>query len=113
MKKFQPNAMVPVAPKRDAEIERVFSLFDAIAMDIGKDLAFYIETQFPEAVKAASGSFLLSVRNHTFNTIKAAAEARTAEHAAQRLIDHDKHRRTIRRIRRAKSVEEIVAMMEK
>ncbi len=44
-------------------------MFKAMAMDIGKELAAYIEVMYPDAVKAASSTFLLSVRNHTYNEI--------------------------------------------
>ena len=42
-----------------------------VAMDIGKQVAHHIETMYPEAVKAASSTFLLSVRNCTYNEILA------------------------------------------
>lgn len=45
-----------------------------IAMDIGKEVAAHIEVMYPEAVKAASSTFLLSVRNCTHNEIMAALE---------------------------------------
>jgi len=42
---------------------------EEIAMDVGKEVALHIEIMYPEAVAAASSSFLLSVRNTTFNQI--------------------------------------------
>ena len=50
-------------------------LIKAIAMDIGKEVAHHIETMYPEAVRAASSTFLLSVRNCTSNQIVAAVQA--------------------------------------
>lgn len=45
-----------------------------IAMDIGKAVAAHIETMYPNAVKATSSTFLLSVRNTTYNEIMAALD---------------------------------------
>ena len=50
-------------------------LLRAWAMDIGKEVAHHIETMYPEAVKAASSTFLLSVRNCVHNEIIAAMES--------------------------------------
>lgn len=46
-------------------------LFRAVAMDIGKEVAAYIEVMYPEAVKAASSTFLLALRNTVVNEIMA------------------------------------------
>jgi len=58
----------------------------AVAMDIGKELAAYIEVMYPEAVKAASSTFLLSVKNHTYNEIMGWLETKieTGNRLAQR-----------------------------
>lgn len=45
-----------------------------IAMDIGKDVCAYVEVMYPEAVKAASSTFLLSLRNSIHNEIMAALD---------------------------------------
>src|ERR1700722_16044439 len=45
-------------------------LVKEIAMDIGKEIAAYIEVMYPEAVKATSSTFLFSVRNGIFNEIR-------------------------------------------
>jgi hypothetical protein len=45
-----------------------------IAMDIGKEVAHYIEHMYPKAVEAASSTFLLSVRNSIYNEIMASIE---------------------------------------
>jgi hypothetical protein len=60
-------------------------MFKAIAMDIGKEVATYIEVMYPEAVKAASSTFLLSVRNTIYNEIVAVMEANTKEPFEARL----------------------------
>jgi len=60
-----------LAPKKMSEKE----LLRAVAMDIGKEVAHHIETMYPEAVKAASSTFLLSVRNCTHNKIVAWVES--------------------------------------
>lgn len=49
-------------------------LIKLIAMDIGKDVCAYIEVMYPEAVKATSSTFLLSVRNSIHNQIMASLE---------------------------------------
>lgn len=69
-------------------------LIKAIAMDIGKQVAHHIETMYPEAVRAASSTFLLSVRNTTHNEIMAAIDSEID--AGKRLVFHDKFRRYIR-----------------
>ena len=56
----------PIGTRRD--------LLKLIAMDVGKEVATYIEVMYPEAVNAASSTFLLSVRNHTHNEIMALAD---------------------------------------
>ena len=50
----------------------VKALVREIAMDIGKEVAAYISIMYPEAEKACSSTFLLSVRNCTYNQIMAA-----------------------------------------
>lgn len=47
-------------------------LLKQVAMDIGKEVADYIERQYPEAVTATSSTFLLSVRNMIHNQIVSA-----------------------------------------
>ena len=70
-------------------------LIKQIAHDIGKDVSFYVETYYPEAVKAASSTFLLSLRNHTYNCIVAAIDSEIL--AERRLVANEKHRSTIDR----------------
>lgn len=57
-----------VKPAVDADRE----LIKEIAMDIGKELVAYIEVMYPEAIKATSSTFKLSMRNHVYNDIMAA-----------------------------------------
>jgi hypothetical protein len=45
------------------------ALVKGIAMDIGKEVAAYIERMYPQAVSATSSTFLLSVRNSIYNEI--------------------------------------------
>lgn len=47
-------------------------LIKQIALDIGKEVSAHIERMYPDAVTAASSTFLLSVRNCTYNEIMAA-----------------------------------------
>lgn len=69
------------------------SLVQQIAMDIGKDTVAYIEVQYPEAIRATSSTFKLSVRNHIYNQIMAALETTDADAIVARLADRKKHRR--------------------
>ena len=57
-------------------------LFKAVAMDIGKEVVAYVERMYPEAVKAASSTFRLSLRNCIYNEIMAAADAKGGLHEA-------------------------------
>lgn len=68
-------------------------LVQAIAMDIGRDVAAYIEVMYPDVIKAASSTFLLSVRNHTFNQIMAAIEVNDEGQIVDRLASRKKQRR--------------------
>ena len=69
-------------------------MIKAVAMDIGKQVAHHIETMYPEAVKAASSTFLLSVRNCTHNEIMGWID--TDIDAEKLLTFHDRFRRYIR-----------------
>ena len=64
-----------------------------IAMDISKDVAAYVEYMYPNAVAAASSSFLLSVRNCTFNKIMAALAVTDDADIRRRIEEHKIHRR--------------------
>jgi len=77
---------------RDADQDEI----RAVAMEIGKQVAFHIESMYPEAVRAASSTFLLSVRNCTHNAIMGLKEDKRGKTVKQWLAGQDKHRRTIR-----------------
>lgn len=51
-------------------------LIKAIAWDIGCEVAAHIEIMYPAAVKAASSTFLLSVKGCVTNEIMAAIESK-------------------------------------
>ena len=68
-------------------------LIKEIAMDIGKDTAAYIEYMYPDAVKAASSTLLLSVRNSVYNDIMAALEITDEAAIRARLEAHKVFRR--------------------
>jgi hypothetical protein len=85
----------------------------AIAEEIGRGVAFYIETQYPEAVAAASSTFLLSVKNTTINQIMALKEHdKFYANIGEWIKANDKHRRTIRKLKKAESVAEVQEIME-
>ena len=66
MKKNLPALNTPtVAPAGDIPRE----LIAAMAAAVGKNLVAYIEVMYPEAIKATSSSFKLSVRGHVHNDI--------------------------------------------
>lgn len=64
-----------------------------IAMDIGKEIVAYVEVQYPEAIKATSSTFKLSLRNSIYNEIMAAIEVNDAGEIAKRLKDRKSFRR--------------------
>lgn len=68
-------------------------LVKSIAMDIGKQVAAYIEVQYPKAVEAASSTFLLAVRNSIYNEIMAAIEVNDAGQITARLRERKDFRR--------------------
>lgn len=93
----------PDSPDKSAELAIRDSIveFDerdfvkAVAMDIGKEVAHHIETMYPEAVKAASSTLLLSVRNTTYNALMGWLETGGTD-TATRLKFHAQHRRYIK-----------------
>lgn len=72
-----------------------------IAMDIGKDVAHYIEMQYPHAVSSTASTFLLAVRNHTYNQIIAALQVTDEAAILARLEANKQHRRRIKAMRKA------------
>ncbi len=83
-------------------------LIKAIARDIGEEVVAYIEVQYPEAIKATSSTFKLSIRNCIHNQIMAAIEVNDAGQIAARLKDRKNFRRewtgAYRKMRAAKDV---------
>lgn len=73
-------------------------------MDIGEELVAYIEVMYPEAIKATSSTFKLSMRNHIYNDIMAAIETNDAGEIRERLAKRKEFRRNwvaqYRKIRR-------------
>lgn len=80
------------APESEAHPLPV-DLIKEIAMDIGKDIAAHIEVMYPEAVKATSSTFLLSVRNHAYNEIMEAIRHNDPQKIRARLERNRKFRR--------------------
>jgi hypothetical protein len=76
-------------------------LLKSMAMDIGKEVAAYIERMYPAAVEAASSSFLLSLRNSIYNEIVATMEARTVGETEMRLERRKSDRRKLRALVKA------------
>jgi len=84
----------------------------AIAEEIGRQVAFHIETMYPEAVKAASSTFLLSVKGTVINSIMALKDAdKFNASIGGWLKKNDQHRRKIRKLKKAGSVAEVEAIM--
>jgi hypothetical protein len=69
------------------------ALVKEMAMDIGKEIVAYIEVMYPEAIKATSSTFKLSVRNSIYNEIMAAIEVTDEGAIVARLKDRKKFRR--------------------
>lgn len=77
------------------------ALVRQIAMDVGKQVAFHIETQYPAMLDAvAAKSAALSIRNTAYNAIMEAVKAANRGEVEQMLKRHDNHRRTIRKLRK-------------
>ena len=73
-----------------------------IAMDLGKSVAHHIEIMYPDAVSAASSTFLLSVRNHTHNEIMALLDSKGGITAMlRRIVERDAHRRKTKAVYRS------------
>lgn len=77
------------------------ALVRQIAMDVGKQVAFHIETQYPAMLDAvAAKSAALSIRNTAYNAIMEAVKAANNGEVELMLARHDAHRRTIRKLRK-------------
>ena len=87
----QAIALRPELPAR----QEIWSkeLVRAIAMDIGKETVAYVEVMYPDAIKATSSTFKLSLRKHIYNEIMAAIEVNHEGQVIARLADRKSFRR--------------------
>lgn len=98
------NDLKPVGPTEE--------LVRRIAMDVGKEVVHHIETMYPDMAKAVAWkSARLSIRNCTYNAIMAAVNAADIGRAEQSIEANKKHRRTVNRLRKAKTIEDVRAAM--
>lgn len=88
---FPPNA--PARPESILTDNWSRDLVKAIAEDIGRDTVAYIEVMYPDAIKATSSTFKLSVRNHIYNQIMDAIEVNDAGQVMARLHDRANFRK--------------------
>lgn len=88
-------AKLPATPLPQSD-----DLIKQIAMDIGKQVVAHIEQAYPAMFEAVSENAKLSVRNATYNAIMAAGEAFSQGLSERRLAENDKHRRTMRKLRK-------------
>jgi len=72
------------------------ALIREIAMDIGKEVVHHIEIMYPDAFKAASSTFPLSVRNCVHNEIIAAIKVNDEGKIIARLAKRKKFRRKMK-----------------
>ena len=81
-------------------------LIKLIGMEIGKDIVAYVEVMYPEAIKATSSTFKLSLRNSIHNAIVSIADLHDEAAIRKRLADGEAHRKKwvgmYRKMRRAK-----------
>lgn len=76
-------------------------LVKAMAMDIGKEVAAYIERMYPKAVEATSSTFLTSLRNCVYNEIIATLGHHSISEIEQWLEIRKRERRKLRAIWKA------------
>lgn len=83
----------------------------AIAMEVGKQVVDHIERVHPEMAAAAPSwkSSRLSIRNCVHNAIIAAVNAADRGQDRQFIAENEQHRRKLNRIRKAKTVDDIIA----
>lgn len=74
-----------------------------IAMDVGKQVVEHIEWAHQDLVKGAKSweSARLSIRNATYNAVMAAVKAADEGRHEQAMAANDKHRRTMRKLRKS------------
>lgn len=68
-------------------------LIKAMAEAVGKSLAAYVEVMYPEAMKAASSTFKLSLRNHVYNDIMHVSTLHTEAEIRKWLDSSEAHRK--------------------
>lgn len=68
-------------------------LIKEIARDIGEAAAAHVEVMYPEAVKATSSTFLMSLRNCVYNEVMASIELSDPAAIRAHLADRKKFRR--------------------
>ena len=73
------------------------ALVKGIAMDIGKEVVAYVERMYPQAVRAASSTFKLSLRNCIYNEIIAALDMTGESEILNRLAIRKKERRELKK----------------
>jgi hypothetical protein len=96
------KALKPLGPT-EAAIRR-------IAMDVGKQVVEHIEHAHSEMTRAVSSwkSSRLSIRNATYNAIMAAVEAADKGRDQESIADNDRHRRVMRKLRKARTIDEVM-----
>lgn len=84
------------------------ALVRQIAMDVGKQIVDHIEGMYPQMfANVSKASASLSIRNTAYNAIMEAVKAANQGEVELMLARHDKHRRTLRKLRKATSIEEV------
>lgn len=82
-------------------------LIKAMAEAVGKNLAAYVEVMYPEAMRAASSTFKVSLRNHVYNDIMRVSTLHTEAEILAWLASNEAHRKEwlalYRNLRRKKS----------
>jgi hypothetical protein len=76
-------------------------LLKDLALDVGKEVAAYIERMYPRAVEAASSTFLLAVRNRVHNEIVETMGLSSIGEIEQRLARRKQERRQLRAVWKA------------
>lgn len=107
--KFVPKSNLPVQrAEAPHEPEQGISrdLIKEIGAQIGRDIAAYVEVMYPEAIKATSSTFKLSLRNSIHNAIVSIADLHDEASIRKRLADNEAFRKEWlaqwRKIRRKK-----------
>jgi hypothetical protein len=72
---------------------------------VAKEVIHHIEMMYPEAIKATSSTFKLSVRNCIYNEIMAAAQVENWVDALARLDTRKQQRRYIKALSKIKRIE--------